>query len=240
MYSSVISRPVARKYSSQASSNSSMVEYSAHGIISRRIWSLGACKLSASVTGISKPTNLRMALGSPTVLSVMRRAEIPMPHGAFNVRMASVTAEKLASGSPMPMNTTCEILSTPLRRPKRHACSTIRPRVRLPSSPPIPLAQNLQPTGQPTWLLTHAVLRSGFGIITHSVVRSVLGLFTIGSCDVARLDESGHANNNFCVPSLALISASTRPCSKIISCSNRSRFSLERLVICAGTITPFV
>jgi hypothetical protein len=82
------------------------------------------------------------------------------------------------------MKTTLLIRPTPSRRDNRHTCSTIRPAERLPSSPPMPVAQNLHPTGQPTCDEMHAVRLArvtvpsssssdSAGIITHSVCRSV-------------------------------------------------------------------
>ena len=57
--------------------------------------------------------------------------------------------------------------------------------VRFPLTPLIPLAQNVQPTGQPTCELTHAVRRSSSGIIT-----------------VSALAPFGQLRSSFCVPSL--------------------------------------
>src|SRR5215210_6766899 len=63
-------------------------------------------------------------------------------------------------------------------------CSTICPAVRLPFTPLMPLAQNVQPTGHPTCELTHAVRRSASGIIT-----------------VSAFAPSSQDKNNFSVPS---------------------------------------
>src|SRR5947209_6661399 len=52
----------------------------------------------------------------------------------------------------------------------QYTCSTICAAVRFPFTPLMPLAQNLQPTGQPTWELTQAVRRSASGIMTVSAV----------------------------------------------------------------------
>ena len=63
-------------------------------------------------------------------------------------------------------------------------CSTICAADRFPLTPLIPLAQNLQPTGQPTCELTHAVRRSPSGIIT-----------------VSALPPFGQVSSSFAVPS---------------------------------------
>ncbi len=122
-----------------------------------------------------------MALCMPTVETVIFRALMPRPQSAAMVRIARVTGLKFASGSPMPMKTTLEMRPTPSSRASRQTCSTIRPSDRFPSSPPRPVAQNLHPTAQPTWLEMQAVRRTGSpsvpfsvaGIITHSVWRAV-------------------------------------------------------------------
>jgi hypothetical protein len=49
-------------------------------------------------------------------------------------------------------------------------CSTISPALRLRFTPNMPEAQNTQPTGQPTWLEMHSVVRAPSGISTHSTV----------------------------------------------------------------------
>ena len=83
----------------------------------------------------------------------------------------------------------------------------ICPAVRFPSSPPIPDAQNLHPTGQPSWLEMHAVRRDSAGIKTHSVSwpRATFDWPTIGSAPVVSVGSavSAHETSNFCVPSLA-------------------------------------
>ena len=212
------------------------MEYSAHGMIWRRSSSVGACRLRASVTGSSKSQSLRMAAGSPTVLTVILRALIPMPHGALSVRMAFITALAFASGSPMPMNTTLEMRPTPGCCARRQTCSTMRPVVRLPSTPSRPDAQNLQPTGQPIWLETHAVRRSSLGIITHSVSRPVATPST-GS-DTDSPPGAGQPTSSLRVPSVASRLRSSEPCRNTISWASMSRLAFERLVIRSMSTTP--
>ncbi len=97
----------------------------------------------------------------PTVEMAMRRAEMPMPSGWLIVPQASSTASRFCIGSPMPMKTTlvsrapCDSDS----RPARTTWSTISDAVRLRPGPIAPVAQNLHPSAQPTWLDTHTVRR---------------------------------------------------------------------------------
>ena len=239
MYSSVISRPVFTNHSWQASSSSSMVEYSAHGMILRRSSSNGACSESASVTGISKEHSLRIAGGRPTVETVMRRAPMPRPHSALMVRIACVTFAKFASGSPMPMKTTFETRPTPSRRPRRQTCSTMRPAERLPSSPPMPDAQKRQPTGQPIWLDTHAVLRSSVGMRTVSVWRSRRVPAMRSAPSAGASPASGHSMRSFCVSSVATWWRMTAPCRPVKRSVSLARASFERSDICAKSTMPF-
>ena len=131
----------------------------AQGMMSLRSVSLGACRLMARVTGRSKAASLRMPTGTPTVLTVTRRALRPRPQSAVRAVSAGKTFLRLAMGSPMPMNTMLLSPPTPGSQLSCQACCTIWPVVRLPSRPPRPEAQNLQPTGQPTWLEMQAVRR---------------------------------------------------------------------------------
>ena len=234
---------------------------SAHGINSRLNSSFGACNDSASVTGSSSSAaNFSIALCIPTVEIVMRRAPIPMPHSAASVRTAATTGRKFASGSPIPMNTTLLIRSTPSSRFSLHTCSTIRPADKFPSSPPSPLAQNRHPTGHPTWLDMHAVFRFGdgslsvgnAGIITHSVCRAVAeygiapptignrssGLISASPAGIAPRTSSGHSISNFCVPSVAIWCATLTPDKNTISCASISRSRAARLLISRGSTTP--
>ncbi|MGA1267182.1 MAG: hypothetical protein ACO32J_08395 [Phycisphaerales bacterium] len=150
--------------------------------------------------------------------------------------MAPVTASKLASGSPMPMKTTWLIRSTPSSLPSRQTCSTILPRERLPSSPPMPLAQNRHPTGQPTWLDTQAVRRASAGIITHSVRRSCWP--ATGNVTVPGSAARGQPISSFWVPSVASWCVRTSPCSNTISLASIARADLDRLVMAAASLTP--
>ena len=97
----------------------------------------------------------------PTVETVRWRAE--RPSAPCSRSIAPHTAASLASGSPIPMNTTFET-----RRPRpraaadaRTTCSTISPVVRCRVKPAWPVAQNPQPIAQPAWVETHTVARSG-------------------------------------------------------------------------------
>ena len=216
-----------------------MVEYSAHGMILRRSSSNGACSDSASVTGTSSVHSLRIAAGRPTVDTVILRAPMPRPHSALIVRIACVTLAKFASGSPMPMNTTFDTRPTPSSRPSRQICSTMRPAVRLPSRPPMPDAQNLQPTGQPIWLDTHAVLRSSVGIITVSVWRSLRVPAMRSALPSGAGSASPHSMRSFCVSSVATWWRMTVPCRPQNRSVSFARASFERSLICAKSTVPF-
>ena len=213
--------------------------YSAHGMIFRRRSSFGACSDRASVTGSSNSCSLRIAAGRPTVETVILRAEMPRPQSACIARIAGRTWPRFASGSPMPMKTTFEMRPTPGRPESRQTCSTMRPVVRFPSRPPRPEAQKAHPTGQPTWLETQAVRRSGLGISTHSVCRDG-GWPTTGSAVAPACGApSGQPSSSFRVPSVATCSASVTPCPKSTSDASRSRLRAERLVMNAGSIVRF-
>ena len=158
-----------------------------------------------------------------------------MPHGALMVRIALITAEALASGSPMPMKTTLEMRPVPGCCAKRQTCSTMCPAVRLPSTPSSPDAQNLQPTGQPIWLETQAVRRSSVGIMTHSVSRPVA---TPKTGRAIPAPGFGQPSSSLRVPSVACRLCSSLPCRKVISCASMSRCDLLRLVIRSTSTTP--
>ena len=129
------------------------------------------CSDTANVTPRRSSASLRIAGARPTVDTVTARAEIPNPSGAGAVirRTAASTLEKLASGSPMPMNTTLDNRSLPgpsagMSRNVTAAartCSRISAVLRLRVSPPWPVAQNGQAIPQPAWEETQTVLRSG-------------------------------------------------------------------------------
>ena len=97
----------------------------------------------------------------PTVEIVMWRAD--SPRSSWIRSTAPHTAASLASGSPMPMNTTLPSRRSIDRasRAARTTCSTISPTVRWRVKPACPVAQNPHPIAQPAWLLTHTVARSG-------------------------------------------------------------------------------
>jgi hypothetical protein len=68
----------------------------------------------------------------------------------------------LASGSPMPMNTTLDTRRSTLRARSvaRTTCSTISPTVRWRVKPAWPVAQKPHAIAHPAWLETHTVARS--------------------------------------------------------------------------------
>ena len=70
-----------------------------------------------------------------------------------------MTLGRLSSGSPMPMNTTWLMRRSVSFWSVRY-WPTISPADRLRSKPPRPVAQNLQPMGQPTWLEMQQETRS--------------------------------------------------------------------------------
>ena len=93
----------------------------------------------------------------PTVLTVRRRALMPMPAGSVSAPIALTSRGKLASGSPMPMKTTLE---TAPCAPAWSTCATISAAVRLRATPSNPDAQNAHAIPHPIWLETHTVWRS--------------------------------------------------------------------------------
>ena len=111
---------------------------------------------------------------------MIRRLEMPMPSPSDMIRMASRTASKLYSGSPMPIMTILVTQRSPLgmtpsvgrvppgQSPSRsRAASTwpaISPAVRLRTRRCVPVWQNVQVSVQPTWLETHNVPRSVSGM----------------------------------------------------------------------------
>ena len=80
---------------------------------------------------------------------------------------AVATCLQLASGSPMPMNTTLVTRAGPPRAPDSAAaiavrtCSTISAAERLRVSPDCPVAQKGQAMPQPAWEETHRVVLPG-------------------------------------------------------------------------------
>ena len=106
---------------------------------------------------------------SPTVEIVSLRADRPM--SSCSRSTDSHTAASLASGSPIPMNTTLPSRRCIVRasRAASATCSTISPTVRCRVKPACPVAQNPHPIAHPTWLLTHTVTRSGYSISTVSI-----------------------------------------------------------------------
>ena len=104
----------------------------------------------------------RMPDGSPAVQTVTLRASIASALGSVSTRMAAMTRSALASGSPMPWNTTpCTRPIPRARSPRRttRTCSTISQTSRLRDSPSRPVAQNAHASAHPTCELTHTEKR---------------------------------------------------------------------------------
>src|SRR5664279_2328275 len=118
----------------------------------------------------ARSASLRMPAGSPAVHTVIARPSIPSALGSENTAIASSTASRFASGSPIPWNTTPCTRPCGKRARTTRTCSTISHAARLRCSPSLPVAQNAQPSAQPTCELTHTVNRCGFssGIRTAS------------------------------------------------------------------------
>ena len=96
-----------------------------------------------------------------------------MPSGSVNSRVAFSTFSKFNSGSPIPIITMFSpVLAVSLfSRTIYITWPTISPAVRLRSSPISAVRQNLQSTGQPTWLEMQIVSRAASGIKTASTDR---------------------------------------------------------------------
>jgi hypothetical protein len=89
----------------------------------------------------------------PTVDTPMLECAIPM---SGSRSQAARTLSRFISGSPMPMNTAWFTAS--LRR-KWSAWSRISDAVRFRPKRMVPVAQNVQVSGQPDWLDTHSERR---------------------------------------------------------------------------------
>jgi hypothetical protein len=140
--------------------------------------------------------------------------------------VAGTTLRKLASGSPMPMNTTLVISrSPPGRKPSSrfasHTWPTISAVLRLRLKPCAPVEQNEQSSAQPTCEEMHSVPRPGSGMNTISI-----------ACEASA--RSSHLR----VPSLerCAVTISGRRTS---ACSvNSARNDLARSLIAANSPTP--
>mmetsp|Transcript_2866 Transcript_2866/g.8711 ORF Transcript_2866/g.8711 Transcript_2866/m.8711 type:complete len:280 (-) Transcript_2866:247-1086(-) len=140
-----------------------------------------------------------------------------MPTSSFRQRIAGSTFFRLSMGSPMPINTTFDTLR-PMRSSTVNTWSTISYVCRLRAKPPLPVAQNVQRSGQPTCELTHAVSRW----------RSDL---SAGMATVSTSRLSASRSRYFCVPSLA----STDVCTGCLptrspASPSCSRSALEKVV----------
>mmetsp|Transcript_24702 Transcript_24702/g.53909 ORF Transcript_24702/g.53909 Transcript_24702/m.53909 type:complete len:317 (+) Transcript_24702:533-1483(+) len=157
-------------------------------MLSRSAW-LGAWMETARVALTSCWARRTMALGTPTVEMVRKRAPIPICW--FRSWQDLMTLGRFSSGSPMPMNTTL------LTRLPNSSCtvitwSMISCGIRLRANPPLPVAQKVQRMGQPTCDDTHTVSRLRpspsssllTGMPTHSTMR-----------------PSYSCSRNLCVPS---------------------------------------
>ena len=95
---------------------------------------------------------------------MIRFGDMPTPCGSVRSRVAFRTLSRFSSGSPMPIITTFNRESVaPDRFPGQHTSTwpTISPAVRFRSRPIRAVRQNLQSTGQPTWLEMQTVLLPG-------------------------------------------------------------------------------
>ena len=120
---------------------------------SERSVSSAAWSDSASRTGGPSSAIRSMPGIHPTVDTPMFECPIPM---SGNRSHAASTLSMFMSGSPMPMNTAWFTAS--LRR-KWSAWSRISDAVRLRPNFMVPVAQNVQVSGQPDWLETHSERR---------------------------------------------------------------------------------
>ena len=102
---------------------------------------------------------------TPTVDTVRWRAE--RPKSSCSRSSDSSTGSTFASGSPMPMKTTCDTRAV-VTCWARTTCSTISPASRWRSKPACPVAQNVQPIAQPAWDDTQTVARSPVRMSTVS------------------------------------------------------------------------
>ncbi len=144
------------------------------GISSRRASSVDALSDTASLGRTGSAPSSAIFGTIPAVETVMRRGDNPKPAGSNRMRVAFTTLGRFNSGSPCPIMT---MLSRPpswrswLSRDTRRTWPTISPAVRLRSSPSSAVMQNLQSTGQPTWVEMQMVSRSPSGMSTVSTVR---------------------------------------------------------------------
>ena len=140
------------------------------GTSSSRTASVVACSDTARFTGAAVEQRRRSRGTTPAVETVTRRGASA---NAFGMRsgaaIASSTAGRLSSGSPMPMKTTLVIRRSGGER-LAHAADLVDDLggERLRVKPSAPVAQNEQASGQPTWVETQSVVRSSSGISTDS------------------------------------------------------------------------
>ena len=121
----------------------------------------------------------------------MCRAPRPRPQSELMISIAFMRFAKFASGSPIPMNTMLLIFSPAMRSTSMN-CPAISAAERFRDHPSRPLAQNLQPYAQPTWVLMQIVRRS------------LASPYKAGDAGISTLSinaPSGSRNRNFCVVS---------------------------------------
>jgi hypothetical protein len=120
---------------------------------SERSASSAAWSESASRSGGPSPAIRSIPGIQPTVETPMFECAIPI---SGKRSQAASTLSRFMSGSPMPMKTAW--FSGSLRR-KWSAWSRISDAVRLRPKRIVPVAQNVQVSGQPDWLDTHSERR---------------------------------------------------------------------------------
>ena len=107
--------------------------------------------------------------------------------------MASVTASKLSSGSPIPISTTL-VTARSSSRTASHTWPAISAAERFRLKPCLPVEQNAQSSGQPTWEDTHRVPRrpSGMNTISMQLPESTLSShLRVPSAEVRRASTTG-------------------------------------------------
>ena len=196
----------------------------ARGMIRSRSSWVGACREMAGSARPRGPSSASLS-GRPTLDTVMRRRENPRPRSWLSTSRALARWPRLSSGSPMPMNTRFLSGLRPCSRAYLRATSTwprISPLVRLRVKPMSPVAQKVQPMGQPTWVDRHWVSRPSPGMST-----------------VSTSAPSAMRRRNFTVPSRLTFSVSTPGQERLAASPSFFRNAPERLVMSAKSGQPF-
>ncbi|AUX32786.1 uncharacterized protein SOCE836_049330 [Sorangium cellulosum] len=200
VYAHIGACPVARACSPTAARTSSSGCAPSIGIRWRRLPGRTEPSERPSRTPGTSAASRRIPDGSPAVHTVMLRMSIACALGSESTRIAWMTRSALASGSPMPWNSTpCTRAPPPTVAPRSRrmsrTCSTISQASRLRARPMRPVAQKAQASAQPTCELTHAEYRPGrsSGMRTDSIVAPSSrrnAYFTNGSSALARRSTS--------------------------------------------------